>query len=172
SDLSISDQQLVEIVRGVLRGARLLIVDEPTSALTAREAEQLFEVLRALAADGVGIFYVSHRMPEIFALCDRVTVLRDGAMVLQKSTAETSIPELVAAMVPNQVLHDVRERADRPQPGPETRPALQVRGLTGDGFADVSFDLFPGEVLGIAGVVGSGRTELAETIYGLRAGRG
>ena len=172
SDLSISDQQLVEIVRGVLRGARLLIVDEPTSALTAREAEQLFEVLRALAADGVGIFYVSHRMPEIFALCDRVTVLRDGAMVLQKSTAETSIPELVAAMVPNQVLHDVRERADRPQPGPETQPALQVRGLTGDGFADVSFDLFPGEVLGIAGVVGSGRTELAETIYGLRAGRG
>lgn len=172
SDLSISGQQLIEIARGLLRGARVLIVDEPTSALTAREVDQLFEVLRSLAAQGVGIFYVSHRLSEIFALCDRVTVLRDGAVVLQSSIDDTSVQELVSAMVPDQVLHEVRSRADRPAPSPDARPALQVSGLTGNGFEGVGFELFPGEVLGIAGVVGSGRTELAETIYGLRRGVG
>ena len=171
SDLSISDQQLVEIVRGILRGARLLVVDEPTSALTAREADQLFDQLRALAHNGVGIFYVSHRMPEIFALCHRVTVLRDGAVVLAKSTADTSIPELIAAMVPDSVAHAVTERPAATTDG-DTQPALRIEGLTGNGFRDVGLDVFPGEVLGIAGVVGSGRTELAETIFGLRAGLG
>lgn len=169
SDLSISDQQLVELVRGILRGARVLIVDEPTSALTAREAERLFDQLRALAADGVGIFYVSHRMPEIFALCDRVTVLRDGAVVLQERTADTSISGLVNAMVPSTVLP-----ADRMvhTPPPAAEPVLEVAHLSGNGFQDVSFQLMPGEVLGVAGVVGSGRTELAETVFGLRPGQG
>jgi len=170
SDLSISDQQLVELVRGMLRGARVLIVDEPTSALTAMEAERLFDQLRALAAGGVGIFYVSHRMPEIFALCDRVTVLRDGAIVLQERTADTSIPDLVAAMVPSSVSSAIRSaRVARTEPG---RCVLDVTDLSGNGFRDVSFQLSAGEVLGVAGVVGSGRTELAETIFGLRPGRG
>ena len=170
SDLSISDQQLVELVRGMLRGARVLIVDEPTSALTAREVENLFEQLRRLAAGGVGIFYVSHRMPEIFALCDRVTVLRDGAIVLQERIADTSIPELVDAILPSSVLPTARQaRAQVPQ---GSAPALEVVGLSGNGFANVSLRVFPGEVLGIAGVVGSGRTELAETVFGLRRGEG
>ncbi|WP_182113859.1 MULTISPECIES: sugar ABC transporter ATP-binding protein [unclassified Actinotalea] len=170
SDLSISDQQLVELVRGILRGARLLIVDEPTSALTAREVERLFTQLRTLAADGVGIFYVSHRMPEIFALCDRVTVLRDGATCLQERTADTSIPALVAAMVPDSVAAVRPERRAAQQP--DSPPALSLRELSGNGFRDITLDVFPGEVLGIAGVVGSGRTELAETVFGLRPGRG
>ncbi|USQ79166.1 sugar ABC transporter ATP-binding protein [Ornithinimicrobium faecis] len=170
-ELSISDQQLIEIVRGVLRKARLLIVDEPTGALTAREADQLFERLRALAASGVGIFYVTHRMSEIFALCDRVTVLRDGAMVLQKATADTSVEELVSTMVPEseQVSREEQGQVARAVDGP---PALSLQGFTGQGFTDVTLDVFPGEVLGIAGVVGAGRTELAETVFGLRPGTG
>ncbi|WP_242511640.1 ATP-binding cassette domain-containing protein [Pengzhenrongella frigida] len=110
-------------------------------------------------------------MPEIFALCDRVTVLRDGATVLAETTANTSISALVMAMVPDSVLRDVPQRAAAVrQPG--TLPALTIDGLTGNGFRDVCLDLYPGEVLGVAGVVGSGRTELAETIYGLRPGIG
>jgi AI-2 transport system ATP-binding protein len=170
-ELSISDQQLIEIVRGILREARLLIVDEPTAALTAREVDQLFTRLRSLADGGVGIFYVSHRMSEIFALCDRVTVLRDGAMVLQARTDEVSVDDLVRAMVPDSVRHegDVRPKAVARE---GARAALELRALTGQGFADVDLEVFPGEVLGIAGVVGTGRTELAETVFGLRPGTG
>lgn len=172
SDLSISEQQLVEIARGLLIGAKVLIVDEPTSALTAREADRLFEVLRGLVAQGVGIFYVSHRMSEIMALCGRVTVLRDGAVALQSATKDNTVEALVAAMVPDQVVHQVRDRADRHVPAADSRPSLVVEHLSGNGFSDVSLEVHPGEVLGIAGVVGSGRTELAETIYGLRRGMG
>lgn len=170
SELSISDQQLIELVRGILREAKLLIVDEPTAALTAREVDRLFDQLRKLAASGVGIFYVSHRMSEIFELCDRVTVLRDGNMVLQSDTADVDVDEIVRAMVPDaqiQARQNSGTAVDR-----ECTPALSVTGLTGQGFEDVSFEVYPGEVLGIAGVVGSGRTELAETLYGLRRGEG
>lgn len=170
SELSISDQQLVEIVRGILREARLLIVDEPTAALTAREVDQLFSQLRKLAASGVGIFYVTHRMSEIFELCDRVTVLRDGKMVLQANTEDTNVDALVQAMVPDTQLRERRNSATAIARGDS--PAMQVTGLTGQGFAAVGFVVYPGEVLGIAGVVGSGRTELAETLYGLRPGSG
>lgn len=170
SELSISDQQLIEIVRGILREARLLIVDEPTAALTAREVDRLFAQLRQLAASGVGIFYVSHRMSEIFELCDRVTVLRDGHMVLQDETAALSVDRLVQAMVPDAQLVQRRNSArgiDR-----DGEPALTVSVLSGQGFRDISLSVYPGEVLGIAGVVGSGRTEMAETLYGLRPGDG
>lgn len=172
SDLSISEQQLVEIARGLLIGATVLIVDEPTSALTAREADRLFEVLRDLVAGGVGIFYVSHRMSEIFALCGRVTVLRDGAVALQSATKDTDVQALVTAMVPDQVVHQTRSAGERTAQIREAEPSLAVEILSGEGFTGVSLEIRPGEVLGIAGVVGSGRTELAETIYGLRRGIG
>lgn len=169
-ELSISDQQLIELVRGILRKARLLIVDEPTAALTAREVDRLFSQLRHLAETGVGIFYVSHRMSEIFALCHRVTVLRDGNMVLQEQTSAVDVNSLVQAMVPDaQLQHRRNSEVSIDRTG---SPTLRVREVSGQGFADVSFDVFPGEVLGIAGVVGSGRTELAETLYGLRPGEG
>lgn len=167
SDLSISDQQLVEIVKGILRGARVLIVDEPTAALTAHEAQRLFVQLRRLAASGVGIFYVSHRMSEIFELCHRVTVLRDGEMVLQRHVAETDLQEIVQAMVPNSRIPDANDKAARIDS--DIAPVLEVKGLSGQGFIDVDLQVRPGQILGVAGVVGSGRTELAETIYGLRA---
>lgn len=170
-ELSISDQQLIEIVRGILREARLLIVDEPTAALTAREVDQLFARLRALADGGVGIFYVSHRMSEIFSLCDRVTVLRDGAMVLQARTDEVAVDDLVRAMVPDAIRHEEFVAA-KAVARAGTRPALALKELTGQGFAEVDLEVYPGEVLGIAGVVGTGRTELAETVFGLRPGTG
>lgn len=169
-ELSISNQQLIEIVRGILRNAKLLIVDEPTAALTAREVDQLFAQLRQLAESGVGIFYVSHRMSEIFELCDRVTVLRDGQMVLQAKTQDVTPSELVAAMVPNSEI--VAARGARRGKTATDTPVLEVEDFTGQGFEHISFEVSPGEVLGIAGVMGSGRTELAETIYGLRPGVG
>ncbi|MDE0573580.1 sugar ABC transporter ATP-binding protein [Demequina sp. B12] len=166
SDLSISDQQLVELAKGMMRGAKVLIVDEPTAALTAREVDQLFVQLRGLAAQGVGIFYVSHRMSEIFELCQRVTVLRDGAMVLQRDVAETTLGEIVEAMVPN--ARQDTGRAAALTLDESVAPALTVEGLSGQGFSDISLNVRPGEILGVAGVVGSGRTELAETVFGLR----
>ena len=169
-DLSISDQQLVEIVRGMLRDARVLIVDEPTSSLTAREVDSLFERLRALAADGVGIFYITHRMNEIFDLCNCVTVLRDGNMVFNSRVSDTSVAEVVQEMVPNAVQVAARTKGDKSF---EVEiPTLKVDKLTGQGFNDISFEVYPGEIVGIAGVVGSGRTELVETVYGIRDGSG
>lgn len=170
SDLSISGQQLIELVRGILREARLLIVDEPTAALTAREVERLFSQLRSLAATGVGIFFVSHRLSEIFELCERVTVLRDGNMVLQARTTDVNVADLVQAMVPDAQVTQRRNSTKSIDRG--TEPTLRIENLSGQGFIDVSMEVRPGEVLGIAGVVGSGRTELAETVYGLRPGTG
>lgn len=170
SDLSISGQQLIEIVRGILRGANVLIVDEPTAALTAREAERLFDQLRSLTAKGVGVFYVSHRMPEIFALCNRVSVLRDGAIVLHGATADLSVSNLVTAMVPDALAHESAAKAEATVK--TESPVLDLEGFTGNGFHDVSLALYKGEILGIAGVMGSGRTELAETVFGLRQGAG
>lgn len=172
SDLSISEQQLVEIARGVLIGAKVLIVDEPTSALTAREAESLFDVLRDLAYLGVGIFYVSHRMSEIFALCNRLTVLRDGVVALQAPVADVTLDEVVTAMVPDRAAQSSLESMRRTPDLTGIDPALVVNGLSGNGFTDISLELYPGEVLGMAGIVGSGRTEFAETVFGLRRGLG
>lgn len=177
--LSISDQQLVEIARGVLRQCRVLVVDEPTAALTVRETAALFERLKSLAMRGLGIFYISHRLGEVFELCHRITVLRDGEVVLQAPTGEVSPDALMAAMVPASDVGRGRgavstaaharaaDRSDAP-----VAPRLSVQGLSGQGFRDVSFSIAPGEIVGLAGVVGSGRTELAETIFGLRPGRG
>lgn len=172
SELSISEQQLVEIARGLLIGAKVLIVDEPTSALTAREAERLFDVLRDLAYLGVGIFYVSHRMSEIFALCTRLTVLRDGVVALESAVKDVCLDEVITAMVPDQAGQKALEQKRRPPVPPSTAPALLVEHLSGNGFADLSLEVRPGEIVGMAGIVGSGRTEFAETVFGLRRGRG
>lgn len=170
-DLSISDQQLVEIIRGMLRNAQVLIVDEPTSSLTAREVDALFSRLRALAASGVGIFYITHRMNEIFELCSRVTVLRDGNVVFTAPVEDTSVAEVVQEMVPN-VTETISAKHKEMKDLGGLSPMLVVKDFAGQGFHDVSLEVYPGEIVGIAGVVGSGRTELAETVYGIRPGEG
>lgn len=162
-NLSVGQQQLVEIARALSTDARIIIMDEPTAALTEPEIQKLFDLVRALAAQGVGLVYVSHRMEEIFQICQRITVLRDGASVGTKDIAHTDFNEVVRLMVG-------RELTERfpPRHAQIGDIKLQVEGL-GDGqrIRDVSFDIRSGEILAFAGLIGSGRTETAEALFGL-----
>ena len=160
--LSVANQQLVEIAKALSFQCRVLILDEPTSALTEREAEILFGLLARLKAGGVGILYISHKLSEIFAHADRVTVLRDGQYIGTRRVAETTPAEIIRMMVG-------RELGDfyPPRARERGRPLLEVRDLTLPGSAaQCSFSLYAGEVLGVAGLIGSGRTELARAIFG------
>jgi ribose transport system ATP-binding protein len=166
-DLSISQQQLVEIAKALTLDCRVLILDEPTAALTDREAQILFGIMRNLAGRGMGIIYISHRMAEIFANCDRVTVLRDGQHIVTKEVAATSPSEVVNAMVGRPIDRLYPEKAAAGKPGPQ-EPVFEVCGLTGaNRFRDISFRLRSGEILGIAGLIGSGRSEIVRGICAL-----
>jgi len=164
-DLSIAERQIVEIARVLSINPEILIMDEPTSSLTLEETQRLFNIVRSLKEKGTSIIFISHRLEEVFAIADRVTVLRDGQYIGTKNVAETSVDELIQMMV-GRKLEDM-------YPKVETKKGellLKVDGLTRNGeFYDVSFELFEGEVLGIAGLVGSGRTEVAQTIFGIRS---
>jgi ABC-type sugar transport system ATPase subunit len=163
--LSTAQEQLVQIAAAVGTGARILIFDEPTSSLSEPEAQRLFLLIDGLKARGVTIIYVSHRMPEVFRLCDRISVLRDGRYVGALDRADATEQRIVQMMIGRTI--DTALHADPPQPH-SLDPILQVRHLSSPGkFADVSFDLHPGEILGFAGLVGSGRSEIAQAIFGL-----
>jgi ABC-type sugar transport system ATPase subunit len=154
--------KLVEIARALNRDARLIIMDEPTAALTEREAERLFSVIRGLTARGVSVIYITHRLDEIFEISDRILVLRDGGMVTCGPTGDFTVASLVQAMVgrPLAQLYARHHHAT----GDEV---LSVRNLSRTGsFRDVSFSLHAGEILGISGLIGAGRSELACAIYG------
>ena len=163
-ELSVGQQQLVQIAAVVGGGARVIVFDEPTSSLSQHEAERLFELLGRLRERGVTCIYVSHRMPEIFRLCDTVTVLRDGAHVATRSTRDLDESALVQLMIGRRLeeyfpAHVGKEPADE---------LLRVEGLSSHGkFEDVSFRLRAGEVVGFAGLVGAGRSELAQALFGL-----
>ena len=163
-ELSMPEQQLVEIACAIGAGARIVVMDEPTASLTAREQERLFAVVRELRAAGVGIIYISHRLEEIFALADRVTVLRDGESVGTHAVRDITEAGLIKLMVGREVaqLYPPAESA----PG---ATVLAVRGLgcAAAGVRDVSFEVRAGEVFGLAGLVGAGRTELARVLFGL-----
>jgi len=164
--LSIAERQLVEIARALHARSRILVLDEPTTALSARETERLFALIRQLRADGIALLYISHRMAEIYELSDRVSVLRDGASVGTLDRAGLSAEALVKMMV-GRDLSSFYQKAHATKDG-RGRAVLEVRGLTDGGrrVHPCSFALHQGEVLGIAGLVGSGRTELARLIYG------
>ncbi len=161
--LGVGKQQLVEVAKALHRTPRLIVMDEPTASLGLSEIEELFRVIRELRARGVSIVYISHRLDEIFAICDRVTVMRDGAVVDTRVVAQSDIGTLVHMMVGRNL-----ERALRtPNPHPENAELLRVTGLTRRGvFEDVSFGVRRGEIYGLGGVVGSGRTEVARAIFG------
>ncbi|MEO6001600.1 MAG: sugar ABC transporter ATP-binding protein [Opitutus sp.] len=160
--LSVAQQQMVEVAKALSLDARVLIMDEPTSALTEAEIAELFAAIRRLKARGVAIVYISHRMDELFAIGDCVTVLRDGRHVGTRRIGETSMAELVRLMVGRE-LHEHFPK----QSAPLGKEALRVEGLNVRGVLhDISFSLMRGEVLGVAGLMGSGRTELARAIFG------
>jgi ribose transport system ATP-binding protein len=162
SALTIARQQLVAVAKVVWTGARLMIFDEPTALLTNTEVTMLFGLIRRLKADGKAIVYVSHRMEEIFEICDRATVLRDGRFVRSLDVAETTPDGLVAMMVGREIV-----RTNPPPRPPATETLLDVANLTARGrFADVSFTLKRGEILGFYGLVGAGRTEVMRVLFG------
>jgi len=162
SSLSVAHRQLVEIARALATSACILVLDEPTSALSEAETAALFKTLRRLRAQGVGIIYISHRLEEIMQLADRITVLRDGHTVGTRPIGEVDQRELVRWMVGR----DVVDYFHRPPQG-SGGIALEVTGLCNDRVHEVTFSVREGEVLGIAGLVGSGRTEMARALFGI-----
>ena len=164
NELSMPEQQLVEIACAVGAGARIVIMDEPTASLTQREQARLFTVVRELRTAGVGVVYISHRLEEIFALADRVTVLRDGASVGTHDVRTMDEAGLIKLMVGREVAQ-LYPPAESP-PG-EIVLSLQNVGCAASGVRDVSLELKAGEVFGLAGLVGAGRTELARVLFGL-----
>lgn len=163
-DLSIANQQMVEIARALTVDAKAVIFDEPTASLTDAEKVVLFEVIADLQSRGVGIIYISHRMEEIFKITDRISVLRDGTYRGTVNTAETDEEAVTQLMIGRSL--DLTKTASTHELGDV---ALEVRGLTcGDLYRDVSFEVRRGEVVGFYGLVGAGRTEIAETLFGLR----
>lgn len=162
SSLSIGEQQMVEIAKALSYETKILIMDEPTAALTERETEKLFQIVRQLAMSGVGIIYISHRMEELFALSNRVTVLRDGTYVGTVETQDITFNELIKMMVGRDMT--TRFPKQVAQLGPEV---LRVEGLTRSGQLDnISFSVRSGEIVGMAGLMGSGRTEVGRAIFG------
>ena len=160
---SIAQQQLIEIAKALALDAEILLMDEPTSSLTEKEVTNLFETIRRLKENGTSIIYISHRMEELFELSDRVTVLRDGQYIDTFVTAETNREELVAAMVGRQ-LTDFYVKDSVPQ----DEVFMEVKNLSHAGvFEDVSFTLKKGEILGVSGMVGAGRSEVARAIVGI-----
>jgi rhamnose transport system ATP-binding protein len=160
--LSMADQQLIEIAKSLSVEARVLILDEPTASLSAHEVERLFTIVRGLRARGVSVLFVSHRLDEVFDLCDRATVFRDGRHVITTATADLTTADLVRHMVGRAV--SLFPKVDNPIGD----VLLEVDGLTRTGvFRDVSFTVRAGEILGLAGLVGAGRTEVARVLFGI-----
>jgi len=170
NQLSVAKQQLVEIAKGISMDSRVLILDEPTSSLTEPEIRDLFRVIRTTKQRGVALIYISHKLAEIFAIADRITVLRDGVRLSSRPIGQWDEADLVKEMV-GRALSDFFPRSHKHL---QDRPALEVTNLTQlPHFVDVSFTVHRGEIVGIYGLMGSGRTRLAKAVFGLsRADRG
>ena len=167
--LSIAEQQMVEIAKAIASGAQIIVMDEPTSSLTSKEVKSLFQIIRRLIADDKTVIYISHRMEEIYEIGDYITVMRDGTLVGEWPVSEVTQQDLIASMVGRDIANMYHK-----EQVPIGEEVLRVEGLSVDGlFNDISFSVRSGEILGLSGLVGAGRTEVAMTIYGaIRADRG
>ena len=162
SDLSVGQQQMIEICKALMVDAKVIIMDEPTAALTESETEGLFKVINQLREKGVSIVYISHRMEEIFALCDRITILRDGQYIDTKEIKDLTMDDVVQMMIGREIGERFPTRDSK-----IGDVVLKVEGLTsGKLFHDVNFEVRAGEVLGVAGLMGAGRTEIMQAIFG------
>lgn len=163
-ELSVAEMQMVEIVKAVSYNADIIVMDEPTSAITDREVDKLFEIIRKLTAQGKAIIYISHKMNEIYTICDTITVMRDGTYIDTKPAQELDQQKLISLMV-GRDLKDLYVK----EPAEVGDTYLEVQRLTVAGkFSDISLQVREGEILGIAGLMGAGRTELVETLFGAR----
>ena len=164
--LSIAEQQLVEILRGLMHEAKLLILDEPTSSLTFNEVQRLFEAIRDLKSKGISIIYITHRLPEVFEISDSIVIMRDGVITAQGPSNEFTHDMLLKGLLPADSTLDLEGLDESKRNIDYNNVVLEVKNLSGYGFSDISLKVHAGEVLGLAGVVGAGRTELATTIFG------
>ena len=173
SELPFAYRQMTEIAKALMGNIQVLVLDEPTSALSEHEEEVLFSAVRKVVNRGVGVIYVTHRLSEVFSMCDRVTVLRDGANAGSFQTSEIDMPGLVSAIVGPRELH-VEESSAPENLTTSARaestdtPVLQLTDVQNDVLRGVTLNVYPGEIVGLAGVIGSGRTEILETVFGLR----
>jgi ribose transport system ATP-binding protein len=159
--LSPAQSQLVEIAKALSMAARVIVFDEPTAALTGTESEMLFRVMRGLKESGISVIFITHRLAEVFQTADRITVLRDGARIVTEDAARMDEEKIILSMVGRKV-HGTSLRPEHPQ----VKPLLEVTDLSGKAFANVSLRIQAGEIVGLFGLVGSGRTELVRTIFG------
>ncbi len=160
-DLSIAEQQIIEIAKAVSKNVKILIMDEPSAPLSVSEVEMMFKIINQLKEKGVTVIYISHRLEEVFRISDRVSVMRDGSYVTTKNTKDTSRQELITLMVGRELKETYPKRKNLPG-----NVALEVKNLTGNGDRNISFSVRKGEILGISGLVGAGRTELAQLLFG------
>jgi ribose transport system ATP-binding protein len=160
-ELAVGHQQIVEIMRSLVKDIKLLIMDEPTAPLTTNEVVQLMKIVNSLKEQGIAIIYISHRLEEVFKLADRVSVMRDGQYITTLNVAETNMKELIKFMVGRELRGQYPQREK-----PIGEEILHVEGLTGNGVRDISFTLHKGEILGFAGLLGCGRTETMQILYG------
>jgi ribose transport system ATP-binding protein len=161
SDLSVAYQQLVEISKAVLNRAKIIVMDEPSAALSLRELDILFELIRRLKSEGTSIIYISHRLEEVFEIADRVSVFRDGKYVATKQVSDTNKDQLITLMVGRELSGEFPQNDQKMD-----EVVLKVQGITNDRLHNISFELHRNEILGITGLVGAGRTELVRAIFG------
>ena len=159
--LSTAQMQIVEIAKAVVKNCKVLIMDEPSASIPMAEVENMFRIVRRLKEKGVAVIYISHRLEELFELCDRVTVFRDGQYVITRNVADITKKDLIRYMIGRELTEKFPERDVAPG-----EPVLEVRDLSGNGDFHINLELFRGEILGLAGLVGAGRTELAKMLCG------
>lgn len=164
--LSIAEQQLVELIRGLLRNAKLLILDEPTSALTFNEVKSLFKIIDDLKKKNIGIIYITHRLDEVFEIATHIAIMRDGIITLNGPVSDFTREMLVQGLLPPDIKENKQIFKSNLPDYKNLKPILKLQNFSGYGFKNICFDVYPGEILGLAGVLGAGRTELATTIFG------